>query len=121
MCSLCQNIDKPSRTDYEGLSVALTQGAHVPAIVLPDRRWQLLALFSPATRPFCGVWLKPCRLCRYWSDPKVLGKLSAAMGDTFDPTAMAAAHGAAQGEQEDDEEELDVHGAASAGKLPSLS
>lgn len=58
-----------------------------------------------------------CWLCRYWSDPKVLTKLSAAMGDSFDPTAMAAAQGEAEGPAED-EEELDVHGAASAGKLP---
>ena len=38
------------------------------------------------------------------------------MGDSFDPTAMAAAQGEAEGPAED-EEELDVHGAASAGKI----
>ncbi len=40
------------------------------------------------------------------------------MGDTFDPTAMAAAAagGEAEAEEEEGEEELDVHGAASAGK-----
>lgn len=56
--------------------------------------------------------------CRYWSDPAVLGKLSAVMGDTFDPTAMAAAAGAAgEGEDEEGEQEEieDVHSAASAG------
>ena len=37
------------------------------------------------------------------------------MGDTFDPTALAAAGEAGEGEQEEEEEELDVHGAASAG------
>ena len=55
---------------------------------------------------------------RYWSDPAVLGKLSAVMGDTFDPTAMAAAAGAAgEGEEEEGEQEEieDVHSAASAG------
>lgn len=65
----------------------------------------------------CGLWFSPCWLCRYWSDPKVLSKLSAAMGTTFDPTAMGAAEGDAEGPPEDEEEELDVHGAASAGKL----
>lgn len=47
------------------------------------------------------------------------------MGDTFDPTAMAAAQNAAaqnggggEGEQEEEEGPLDVHGAASAGRLP---
>lgn len=41
------------------------------------------------------------------------------MGDTFDPTTMAAAHsaGGGEGEQEEEEEGLDVHGAASAGRL----
>jgi hypothetical protein len=56
--------------------------------------------------------------CRYWSDPAVLGKLSAVMGDTFDPTAMAAAAGpAGEGEEEEGEQEEieDVHSAASAG------
>ena len=47
----------------------------------------------------------------------MLQKLSAAMGDTFDPAAMAAAStGAEEAEQEDETEELDVHGAASAGR-----
>lgn len=49
----------------------------------------------------------------------MLTKLSAAMGDSFDTTAMAAAQGEAEGPPED-EEELDVHGAASAGKLPVI-
>lgn len=49
----------------------------------------------------------------------MLSKLSAAMGDSFDPTAMAAAQGEAEGPAED-EEELDVHGAASAGMLPVI-
>lgn len=47
-----------------------------------------------------------------------MGKLSAVMGDTFDPAAMAAATGTADEgeEEEDDQEEItDVHGAASAG------
>lgn len=59
-----------------------------------------------------------CCFCRYWSDPAVLGKLSAVMGDTFDPAAMAAAAGGTgegEAEEDDQEEELDVHGAASAG------
>ena len=54
-------------------------------------------------------------MCRYWSDPQVLSKLSAVMGDTFDPAAMqAAAEGAGDGEAEEDE--MDVHAAASAGE-----
>ena len=54
-------------------------------------------------------------VCRYWSDPQVLSKLSAVMGDTFDPAAMqAAAEGAGDGEAEEDE--MDVHAAASAGE-----
>ena len=50
----------------------------------------------------------------------MLGKLSAAMGDTFDPTAMAAAQnaGGGEGEQEEEEGPLDVHGAASNGLFP---
>lgn len=58
--------------------------------------------------------------CRYWSDPQVLSKLSAAMGDTFDPAALAAANGGGEGEEQEEEEEgdMDVHGAASAGMLP---
>ena len=41
------------------------------------------------------------------------------MGTTFDPTALGAAQGDGEGPPEDEEEELDVHGAASAGKLNS--
>ena len=37
------------------------------------------------------------------------------MGTTFDPSAVDPAQG--DGPPEDEEEELDVHGAASAGKL----
>lgn len=63
------------------------------------------------------MWVSSWWLCRYWSDPKVLSKLSSAMGTTFDPTAVGPAQGDSEGPAEDEEEELDVHGAASAGKL----
>lgn len=59
-------------------------------------------------------------LYRYWSDPEVLSKLSAAMGDTFDPAMLAGAGaGAAADQGEEDEEEaegeMDLLAAASGG------
>lgn len=50
----------------------------------------------------------------------MLGKLSAAMGTTFDPSAVGPPQGDGEGPPEDEEEELDVHGAASAGE-PKLT
>ena len=56
-------------------------------------------------------------LCRYWDNPKVLEKLSGAMGDAFNPDAAeAGAPGEEEGE-DGEEEPVDnsVHGAASSG------
>ena len=59
--------------------------------------------------------------CRYWSDPEVLSKLSAAMGGTFDPSMLAGAGAAAgqdeEAEGEEEEVEVDLLGAASEGAL----
>ena len=56
-------------------------------------------------------------LFRYWDNPKVLEKLSGAMGDAFNgDAAEAGVHGEDEGE-EGEEEAVDnsVHGAASSG------
>lgn len=67
----------------------------------------------------------PTALYRYWSDPEVLSKLSAAMGDTFDPAMLAGAGaGAGQGEGEDEEEaegDVDLLAAASGGMLHAIA
>ncbi len=56
-------------------------------------------------------------MCRYWDNPKVLEKLSGAMGDAFNPDAAeAGVHGEEEGEEgEEEPAENSVHGAASSG------
>ncbi len=56
-------------------------------------------------------------MCRYWDNPKVLEKLSGAMGDAFNPDAVeAGVHGEEEGEEgEEEPADNSVHGAASSG------
>ncbi|BDA42477.1 probable Ankyrin-3 at C-terminar half [Coccomyxa sp. Obi] len=68
----------------------------------------------------------PAAMMKYWDDPSVLQKLSAAMGDAFNPEDAAAEAGAPgeeapAGEEEDDGEEIaNVAIAASSGDYDLL-
>ena len=60
--------------------------------------------------------------CRYWDNPKVLEKLSGAMGDAFNADAAeAGVHGEDEGEDgEDEPADNSVHEAASSGTVKAL-
>merc|ERR1719478_2134871 len=66
----------------------------------------------------------PSAMMKYWNDPKVLQKISGAMGDVMPGMPQDAGETADAGEEEESEEEDDgeetVHTAASAGDAEAL-
>ena len=94
-----------------------------PAVCRPAKR-RLSDQWSSRSLLVISFLTSFCHLCcRHWDNPKVLEKLSAAMGDAFSPSDLEGGveNGVTAGgetsvtEEEAGEEEPNVHAAASSG------